>query len=56
MLINLAPLKKYKDYRLLFVGQTISFFGSMVSYVAVPYQIYQLTTFLIYSQLPFDLA
>lgn len=43
MFINITPLKKYRDYRLLFLGQVISFFGSMVSYVAVPYQIYQLT-------------
>lgn len=43
MLINLTPLKKYRDYRFLFFGQMISFIGSMVSYVAVPYQIYELT-------------
>jgi branched-subunit amino acid transport protein AzlD len=28
---------------LLFVGQLISFLGSMVSYMAVPYQVFQLT-------------
>lgn len=43
MLINITPLKKYRDYRLLFFGQLISFLGSMVSYVAVPYQVYELT-------------
>lgn len=43
MLINLKPLKTYPDFRLLFVGQLISFLGSMVSYVAIPYQVYQLT-------------
>lgn len=43
MLLNTAPLQKYRDYRLLFIGQVISFFGSMVSYVAVPYEIYELT-------------
>jgi MFS family permease len=43
MLINIAPLKKYRDYRLLFFGQMVSFLGSMVSYVAVPYQVYELT-------------
>lgn len=43
MLLNLQPLREYRDYRLLFIGQLISFLGSMVSYVAVPYQIYSLT-------------
>lgn len=43
MLIDLGPLKNNKQYRLLFLGQTISFFGSMMSYVAIPYQIFQLT-------------
>lgn len=43
MLINISPLKKYRDYRLLFFGQMVSFLGSMVSYVAIPYQVYELT-------------
>ena len=43
MLINLSPLKKYPDYRNLFIGQLISFLGTMVSYVAIPYQVYELT-------------
>lgn len=43
MFINIAPLKKYRDYRLLFIGQMISYLGTMVSYMAVPYQVYELT-------------
>ncbi|HEU4410094.1 MAG TPA: MFS transporter [Polyangiaceae bacterium] len=43
MLIDLRPLRVYRDYRLLFFGQTVSYLGSMVSYVAVPYQVYELT-------------
>lgn len=43
MWINLAPLKKHRDFRLLFTGQVISFCGSMISYVAVPYQVYDIT-------------
>jgi len=43
MLINISPLKKYKDYRLLFMGQSISFIGNMISYVVVPFQIYEIT-------------
>lgn len=43
MFINIAPLKKYRDFRLLFTGQMISYLGTMVSYMAVPYQVYELT-------------
>lgn len=43
MLINITPLKKYPDFRWLYYGQFISIIGSMMSYVAVPYQVYQLT-------------
>src|SRR3954447_12476159 len=43
MLIDLSPLLKHRDYRLLYIGQGVSFFGNMLTYVAVPYQIFQLT-------------
>lgn len=43
MLLNIEPLKKYRDFRLLYFGQMVSFLGSMVSYVAIPYQVYELT-------------
>ena len=43
MLIDISPLKKYRDFRLLFIGQLISQLGTMVSYMAVPYQVYELT-------------
>jgi len=43
MLIDISPLKKYRDFRLLFIGQLISYLGTMVSYMAVPYQVYELT-------------
>jgi MFS family permease len=43
MLIDISPLKRHRDFRLLFIGQLSSFLGSMVSYMAVPYQVYQLT-------------
>jgi MFS family permease len=42
-LLDLSPLKRHRDYRYLYVGQTLSFVGSMLTYVAVPYQVYQLT-------------
>jgi MFS family permease len=41
--INPAPLSISRDYRLLFLSQTISFFGSMMSFVVLPWQMYQLT-------------
>jgi MFS family permease len=40
---DLTPLRRHRDYRLLTIGQSVSFFGSMVTYVAVPYQVFQLT-------------
>lgn len=43
MLIDLSPLRKYRDFRLLFLGQLVSVLGSMITYVAVPYQVYELT-------------
>src|SRR2546423_7187118 len=43
MFLNLAPLRKHRDYRLLYTGQLVSMFGSMITYVAVPYQVFQLT-------------
>ena len=41
--IDIGPLRRHRDFRLLFVGQAASFFGSMVTYVALPFQTYQLT-------------
>lgn len=43
MLINLRPLRKHRDFRFLYFGQAVSYLGSMMSYVAIPYQVYQLT-------------
>src|SRR6476620_205243 len=43
MLLDLSPLRRHRDYRLLFLGQALSFFGSMLTIVALPYQIFKLT-------------
>jgi MFS family permease len=43
MLIDLSPLRRHRDYRLLYVGQFVSAFGSFITVVALPVQIYQLT-------------
>lgn len=34
--VDLAPMR-HRDFRLLWIGQAISFFGSMVTFVAIPY-------------------
>jgi len=43
MLLDLSPLKASRDYRLLFIGQLVSFFGSMMTFIVVPWQMFQLT-------------
>ena len=43
MLLDISPLKVSRDYRLLFFGQLVSFFGSMMTFIVVPWQMYQLT-------------
>jgi MFS family permease len=43
MLLDITPLRISRDYRLLFFGQLISFFGSMMTFVIVPWQMYDLT-------------
>ena len=43
MLIDLSPLRTSRDYRLLFFGQLVSFFGSMMTFIVVPWQMFQLT-------------
>jgi MFS family permease len=41
--MDVGPLRRRRDFRLLWIGQGVSFFGSMITYVAVPYQAYQLS-------------
>lgn len=43
MFIDLSPLIQSRNFRYLYIGQFISMFGTMLTYVALPYQIYQLT-------------
>lgn len=43
MWIDLTPLKRNRDFRYLYFGQFVSFFGTMMSLVAFPYQVYHLT-------------
>src|SRR5207237_9927306 len=41
--IDLGPLRRHPAFRRLFIGQTISTFGSEIAAVAAPFQLYQLT-------------
>ena len=41
--IDLSPLKKYPDFRNLWASGLITYLGSMITYVAVPFQIKELT-------------
>lgn len=43
LLPNISPLKRSRDFRLLYFGQMISGFGSSVTYVVLPVQMYHLT-------------
>ena len=41
--IDTGPLRRHREFRLLYIGQAVSFAGSMITYVAIPYQVYDLT-------------
>ena len=41
--VDVSPLRDFRDFRLLFVGQAVSFAGTMITYVAVPFQAYALS-------------
>jgi MFS family permease len=43
MLLDLSPLRRHRDFRLVFIGQLVSSFGSFITYVALPVQVYDLT-------------
>jgi MFS family permease len=40
---DVTPLRRHRDFRLLFAGQTLTMFGSAITAVAVPYQVFALT-------------
>jgi MFS family permease len=41
--MDLGPFREHRDFRLLLVAGTVFYLGGMMTYVAIPYQIYQLT-------------
>jgi MFS family permease len=42
--IDITPLRTSKDFRTLFAAGTVFYLGSMFGYVAIPYQLYLLTS------------
>jgi len=42
-MVDLSPLREFRDYRLLWLGQTVNVVGSQITRVALPYQVYLLT-------------
>ena len=43
ILVDTAPLRASRDFRLLFTGQLISMLGTQLTVVAIPYQVYAMT-------------
>jgi MFS family permease len=41
--VDTTPLRTSRDFRLLFAAGTLTYLGGMITYVAVPYQLYSLT-------------
>src|SRR5260370_21638369 len=41
--VDVTPLRRHRDFRLLFIGRFVSYFGSMITIVVFPYKVYQLT-------------
>jgi MFS family permease len=41
--MDLRPFREHRDFRLLLIAGTTFYLGGMMTYVAIPYQIYQLT-------------
>ena len=43
LILDVGPLRRRRDYRIVYVGGGISLFGSMITFVALPYQVYRMT-------------
>jgi len=41
--MDLTPWQASRDFRLLFMAGTVFYLGAMVTYVAIPFQVYVLT-------------
>ena len=43
LLVDVTPLRRHRDFRMLWTGQLVSFLGSQLTVVAVPFEVFQLT-------------
>lgn len=43
VLVDFAPLRANREFRMLFFGQLVSVLGSQLTVVAIPYQVYEIT-------------
>jgi MFS family permease len=43
LLLDTTPLRVSRDFRRLWIGQAVSFFGSMITTAALPFQVYEQT-------------
>jgi len=41
--VDITPLRRHREYRLLYIGRFVSLFGNQITFVAVPYQVFTLT-------------
>jgi hypothetical protein len=41
--VDIRPLRESRDYRRLYLGTAVSFIGSQITFVAVPFQVFDLT-------------
>jgi MFS family permease len=41
--MDIGPFREHRDFRLLLIAGTVFYLGGMMTYVAIPFQIYQLT-------------
>ncbi|MDQ3918250.1 MAG: hypothetical protein M3348_07215, partial [Acidobacteriota bacterium] len=39
--LDLTPLRASRDFRLLFFAQAVTFFGSMTTFIVLPWQMYR---------------
>src|SRR5947199_10219087 len=43
LLVDTTPLRVSRDFRLLWIGQAVSFIGSTITMAALPYQVFHQT-------------
>jgi MFS family permease len=41
--VDVTPLRTSRDYRLMWIGTSISFMGSWMTFVAIPFQVFEIT-------------